>query len=258
MTNVFLNTVLLEKNRWEEGQNPSILVSEWISTINEAGFDGLELWQNHYAKSSPQEKEKIKDENFPVSLFNTYIKFEDGWEQERDNIAHMAHQLRCKGVKFNLGSSIENKEMYVTHIKEMLKQLPNTCQLLCECHAGTIMEDPEVAYALLDQIGSERVKIIIHPLQLHLNIEEWFTYFGSTITHAHISLYNQERFHRLRASERFVKERLKEIDRLQFYGTYSIEFTEGVATGEENPRDLLSHAEEDLLLLRHLLKELGA
>ncbi|KGP93285.1 hypothetical protein N780_11745 [Pontibacillus chungwhensis BH030062] len=257
MPKILLNTVLLEKNRWEGGQIPSIQVSNWIPAIKEKGFDGIELWQNHALKATDYERAQLKHSDLPIDVFNSYIKFEEGYENEREKIVNLVHELKCMAVKFNLGHSMEHTNMYISHVKAMLNQLPDSCQLLCECHPGTIMEDPETAYRVFDQIGSNRVKAIIHPFHDQVNIEKWFQHLGSSITHAHVSLYNNKRFHRLNSEETFVRKRIAKLHEHQFTGSYSIEFTAGVATRVENTDQVFTNASEDHALLRHLSSELG-
>ncbi|QST01737.1 TIM barrel protein [Pontibacillus sp. ALD_SL1] len=257
MPKILLNTVLLEKNRWEDGQIPSIQVSKWVHAIKEEGFDGIELWQNHALKATDYERAELKHSDLSIDVFNSYIKFEDGYEQEREKIVNLVHELKCKAVKFNLGHSMEHINMYISHVKDMLNQLPDSCQLLCECHPGTIMEDPETAYQFLDQIGSNRVKAIIHPFHNQVNIEEWFQHLGSSITHAHVSLYNNKLFHLLSREESFVRKRITKLHEHQFTGSYSIEFTAGVASRDENTNEVFSNASEDHALLRQLTSELG-
>ena len=45
-TAIFLSSVLLEKNRWDS-RIPSLKISDWLRSIADAGFDGVELWENH-------------------------------------------------------------------------------------------------------------------------------------------------------------------------------------------------------------------
>jgi len=48
---ILLSTRLLEKNR-SNGKGPSLLVSDWMEAVGEAGFGGIELWMNHLFFSS--------------------------------------------------------------------------------------------------------------------------------------------------------------------------------------------------------------
>ncbi|GGC98424.1 sugar phosphate isomerase/epimerase family protein [Pontibacillus salipaludis] len=257
MPKILLNTVLLEKNRWKDGQIPSIQVSEWIPAIKENGFDGLEIWQNHLLKASGEEQARLRQGKLPIEVFNSYIKFEDGHEDERAKVVDLVTEIQCKAVKFNLGHSMVYKSKYITHVKELLNQLPHFCELRCECHPGTVMEDPETAYQVFDQIGSNRVKAIIHPFHDQVNIERWFQHLGSSITHAHVSLYRNQLFHLLSSDESFVRKRITKLHELQFKGSYSIEFTAGVAIGDENTDQVFTNASEDQYLLRQLTSELG-
>ena len=54
-TEIYIGTILLERNRWTRDKKPTCLVSEWIPRFKEAGFDGMELWENHAALASSTE-----------------------------------------------------------------------------------------------------------------------------------------------------------------------------------------------------------
>lgn len=46
---VLIGTILLEPNRWKPGKLPSFRVSQWLDRFADAGFAGVELWENHAA-----------------------------------------------------------------------------------------------------------------------------------------------------------------------------------------------------------------
>ena len=47
MSDVYIGTILLEANRHRPGKVPTYLVSQWSQRFVQAGFDGVELWENH-------------------------------------------------------------------------------------------------------------------------------------------------------------------------------------------------------------------
>ena len=56
----YLASILLEPNRWKPGRPPSIRVSEWSARAAAAGFDGWELWENHYRLAEPDEQRRLE------------------------------------------------------------------------------------------------------------------------------------------------------------------------------------------------------
>ena len=52
---VLIGSILLEVNRHRSGRTPTYRVSDWLERFREAGFDGVELWENH-ATAAPEEE----------------------------------------------------------------------------------------------------------------------------------------------------------------------------------------------------------
>ncbi len=254
MNRFLINTVLLERNRWETHRTPSILVSEWMDRFMEDGFDGLELWENHVLKAQKEEIQFLKKGPVKVDIYNSYVRFEDGYEEERETAANMIRQLQVNKVKFNLGSNSVLEDRYLENLQEWKGQLPAGCRLLCECHPGTIMEDPEEAARIYDVLGSSQLEAIVHPFHEQHDLERWFDCLGSTITHAHVSLYKNQAFHRLAEEEEFVKKRAAMLRNQKFVGTYSMEFAKGTAAPNETEELVYSYALQDRNYLQNLLR----
>src|SRR5216117_3476335 len=99
-----LGTVLLEVNRHRPGKQPTFRVSDWMSRIAQAGFEGIELWENHAASAGEDEVALLKAGALPVVIFNTYAGFLDGEEGPRERAADLVKQLGAAAVKFNFGA----------------------------------------------------------------------------------------------------------------------------------------------------------
>ncbi|MGY4690844.1 hypothetical protein [Salibacterium sp. K-3] len=251
MAGIFINTVLLEKNRWEPGRPSSILVSEWIGDFKRDGFHGVELWENHALQASETEIRHIIESPLPIEIYNSYISLEDEYEKEREAAAAMINRLRAKRVKFNFGKDVARKEEYIRNVLHFKSLLPQDCELLCECHPGTILEDPAEAENVFKELALERLGAIIHPFHVEADPGLWLQHLGSAVTHAHVSLFDAGTFFQLKKRPDFVKERIRIMKEAGFGGTLSLEFTEGTATEEETPEKLYQHALEDLAFLFH-------
>ena len=94
-TDVHLSTLLMEKNRWN-GKGPSLLVSDWIEPIGEAGFAGLDLWMNHLRFASRSEWDIIKEMSAESDLNLAFISAtipsdsSDKSQRLRDSILEVA------------------------------------------------------------------------------------------------------------------------------------------------------------------------
>ena len=106
-TAVNLSTLLMEKNRWN-GKGPSLLVSEWIEPIGEAGFAGLDLWMNHLRFASRSEWDIIKDLSTDSDLDLAFISAtipsdnSDKSQRLRDSILEACDFFRPVSLKFSL------------------------------------------------------------------------------------------------------------------------------------------------------------
>lgn len=246
--NIYFGTILLERNRWAAGKEPSYLVSEWIPRIEQDGFDGMELWENHAALCDAAELERLSASKLPVSVYNSYITFEDGAEESREQAAQLISKLKAKAVKFNFGREQSLLDTYIRNWNEWVKLLPDECRLLCECHPNTVLEEPQAAAAAMKAMP--RCEAIVHPFHSLGPLEDWFEHLGSAITHAHVQYrYEGQSFRRLSTNPEEVAEKLNLMKQAGFNGSFTLEFVEGTGQGEEREK-LYEAALDDLITLR--------
>lgn len=249
---IYIGTVLMELNRWSS-RVPSFLVSDWIDRFKNHGFDGIELWENHALMASGEEFKKLEDSNLPISIYNSYVNFDDSMEakEKREKAAIAANKLKVTGVKFNFANEISMMEKYITNFLEWKKNFSDDCRILCECHPDTVLEVPEIAKKVFEIFDDERCQAIVHPFSNIKNTEEWFKCLGDKITHAHVSIYNDKwQAMRLKNNKAIVEAGLEVMDKYGFKGTYTIEFTEGIRAEDENINGLYNCAVDDLNYLR--------
>ena len=154
-------------------------------------------------------------------------------------------------MKFNFGNDMKLVDIYRANLERWRKDLPADCRLLCECHGGTIMEDPARAAEILKPLGS-RVEIVVHAFTLEQEaLENWFRHFGNHITHIHAA-WNVpgQGFTALHADPARTQARLDLLRRLGFSGTITLEFTGGCGTQDEDIEKLFDNARQDAALLR--------
>lgn len=248
---VLINTVLLEKNRWQSGKIPTFKVSEWLDRFQKDGFDGIELWENHVIKAEEKEISLLAESTLPIAMYNSYVLFEDDFEEERRQVVRMIRRLGVKKVKFNLGKDPSFRHEYVENLTDWCKHLPDDCQLICECHRGTIMENPEAAESVLNECGDDRIKVLVHPFLVDAReLQKWFDYLGSSIVHAHISFYKGGRFYRLDEASALVQRNVQVMKKAGFTGSISLEFTAGVGEETEERIQLYDNALQDIAFLK--------
>ncbi len=246
-TEMYLGTVLLEANRWAKDRSPTYRVSEWVARSAAAGFDGLELWENHAVLADDGERAALRAAQLPVAVFNSYVPLDANSEAARREVAELIRDLKARKVKFNVGSSAEALESELRVVRGWADQLPGVA-LLCECHPGTALEDPAVAAQVL--AGYPEIGVIVHPFNCP-DLAAWCKHFGARIAHAHVQVVDaQWRRWRLRDQADLVRERLAILHEAGFAGSYTIEFTAGVGVAPENRDALFAAACDDLAFLR--------
>ena len=250
---VYIGTILLEPNRWAQVRTPTYRVSEWLGRFAEAGFDGVELWEYHATLASPSELASLEASPVPVAVFNTYCGFEDAAAGDRAKAVEMVRRLAAGGVKFNVGRDADRREEYLRNLRAWAGELPEGCRLLCECHGGTILEQPPVAAEFFREAGIGRLQGIVHCLAGVAGLGEWFDRLGPAITHAHVALRHDGRNARLSACPAAVAEALALMRRRGFAGSFTLEFTEGTREPGENIESLWQAALDDLAFLRRQL-----
>lgn len=94
-------------------------------------------------------------------------------------------------------------------------------------------------------------QVIVHPFYTEAHVlKEFFRLFGARITHAHVQMRDGDRFLCLDENPALAKERLQLLRDEGFRGSFTLEFTAGTNTPEENREALYAAAERDLAFLR--------
>lgn len=248
---VYLGTVLLESNRWTPHKTPTYKVSEWAQPIRDAGFAGLELWENHVALADEREQDALLRMPLPVVIFNSYCTFDDEGAGGRKRTAAFVRRFNARGVKFNFGNEVTRSERYLRNLAAWADELPAGCRLLCECHGGTILEAPEQAARVLAPLAG-RIGIIVHAFAGEREtLQQWLTLFGTAVAHVHVAgLRGKWPMLRLDDMAEEALARLALLKAAGFAGTWTVEFTGGVAQAPEDRHALLANAAGDLFFLK--------
>ncbi len=251
---IYFGSIALESNRWKPECQPSIYFSEWLSRVNQAGFDGIELWQRHYTQGSRAEKERLTSGPNPPAIFNSYATFEntDESRSQRNEIAQAILETRALAVKFNLGTDAFREEEYIAQFREWSETLPSEMALLYECHPGDIGDKPDTAKAILKKINNPNIGIIVHPFCLSPdNLHAWFDCFPDLIRHLHVHQRDEGGvFNLLEFSAEGNEARCRILRQRGFRGTLTVEFTKGTALVRENADEIFRNACSDLQFLR--------
>jgi len=240
---VNLGTIVLEPSRWARPKQATYAVADWADRISDAGFDGIEVWEQHAID--------VLLPLGPPLIYNTYCGFDDESSAERWMAWQAATGLRARGMKFNVGGDEERLEEYARNLHKWINDLPDTCRPLCECHAGTIVETPRAAHDFFDAAGVD-CGIIVHAFSdTEERLSEWLSLFGPSVELVHVQLRDDAgRFIRLDEAPELAKRRISILRDAGFTGSYTLEFTKGTGTADDRPEVLWEHALSDLAFLR--------
>lgn len=253
---VFLGTILLEPNRHKNQRVPTYRVSEWLPRFAEAGFDGVELWENHALLVDEAELDAIasaaKSIPMPVAVFNTYAGFHDDQQLQRDKAISLVRRLGAPALKYNFSNDASCRDEQLRNVRAFADALPGV-RLLCECHHGTIAETPDAASALLDALGpAERFGAIVHVANTPV-LDEWIAAMGPRLVHAHVYLPAPSE-----QSDRELADRVGRMLRHGYRGSFTLEFTEGMNPKDETWEKMWNGALRDRRRLLDALADAGA
>jgi sugar phosphate isomerase/epimerase len=253
----FIGTIALERNRWTPGRQPTYRVSAWIPRFRQAGFDGMELWEKHARWVDPREQVAIAESGFPTAVLSSYVSLDEPDDTQRAEAVRLARRIGAGAIKFNLGNDPAAYDSYIARLRDWRALIPEHMRLLCECHPGTVVDTPEAARCLVQQLAPGRIDIIIHPFIVPPTMLcRWFDALGRAITHAHIQLRDaQGRFVRLDRNLPLVQHALQIMRSYGFYGSFTVEFTEGVGVDHEDPDAIFAAAVADLHTLKAFWNE---
>lgn len=240
-TQLYLGSVLLEPKRWSKERHPSIDLREWTPRMLAAGFDGWDLWEFH--DQTPPLGE--------VRVYNSYLLPEEASPEAITDLAERVKRSKATMLKFNVGKAPEAPSRAVPVLLDLAERCPGV-DLLCECHPGTALEDPEVAIPWVSALP-ERFGVILHPLgEDPALLRRYMGAIPDRVRLMHLQLKNLETGKRALLEERpdVVRARLNELFELGYDGPATLEFTRGVGGGPEDvPERLFENALKDRAFL---------
>lgn len=253
---LLLGSVLLEPARWTPEKRPTLRVSDWTAGALAAGFDGWELWENHYLLAAPEERDRLRTGFPPVYVLNTYAPFTRDGGNERARSLGAAVHLRARACKFNAPSDPDLLPACAEIVTEAAASLAPDCRLLCECHPGTAVDTPESLGSWLRRWSVPPFDVIVHPFAITADrLDAWFDCAGDRLRHLHVqapSVSGRGRSRLETTGDRFAPH-LEVLARRGFRGSATIEFTAGVGEPPEDASALFLSAAADARWLRSRL-----
>ncbi len=264
---IYLGTILLEPNRWPDrpgatysrlqrlsgiGQGPPrVKVSEWLARAKAAGFDGVELWENHALLCDDEEFETLRQSPLPVAVYSSYFGLADSDEPRRRVALDAVRQLGAQGVKYNFGAEQARVAEYVRNLRAWAAELDPAVRIVCECHDGGLFERPEDAGRMMAELGDKRFQGTVHFVDTYAErpFADWVKAMGSRLGHVHVPRV-------VAHGAAAVRERVRILKDHGFSGSFTIEFTTGIDWGQPQPEveALYQSAVADMRMLREALE----
>lgn len=254
---IYLSTLLLEKNR-SNGKGPSLLVSDWMEPIGEAGFGGLELWMNHLLFSSRSEWELIKERGLESDLASALIASplpadaSDKSRRLRDSLLEACDYFRPEGLKLGLPKGEEGLDF----LKTWVRDVPREIAIFCDCREG------EGGVAALDRLRQAlpggRFRAVIHPFLLSAaEFEAALLAHGDFIGNLGVQTRKGNAWVQI-LDDKEGSRKIIAVSRKHVYkGTWTLEFTKGAGQAGEDIDDLFDASEADLNFLTETLARMA-
>ena len=245
---VILSTFLMEPNR-RNGKGPTLLVSEWIEYIAEAGYRSVEIWAPHILLTTRSEWEAIREKSleFELPIASILVQIPTDASQKshkyRESIIEATTYFECLDIRFTLPTTgtLKEKQEVVGHWAQDLSR---------ECHLirsfDTWPEKNEMN-AWRDVLEG-RFRVSVNPLAFA--VDKWEPLFQD----AGDDLVNIG----LQPPEDIIPQPIKKMEHLRklivclrdmnFRGSWTLDST-GVGVKGESVDDLFDAAEEDLNFL---------
>lgn len=257
---VLLGTVNIEPNRWGlkvHGGMPVSLPKDWVPLLEDAGFDGLELWERHARSVDADDLAALDSAPVPVVVFNSYASWDPESDKYRDRAARWVERFDATGVKFNVGADPEMEAEFTARLARFDARVPAGVRLICECHRNTLAETPSVALRMFESVGgSDRTQATVH-VHPHIDpgLEEALDVLGERVTHVHVQMRTVEPDVK---PEDLADQIVDQVELIRDRGapqTWTIEFSHGVGTDSHDTVDwILPNAIRDATAVRLALR----
>lgn len=254
---ILLNSIAVEPNRWSEGKIPHFRLESLLEDIARAGFDAIEVWQNHLALLEGEEVESLVETarsfNLGFPIIGMYPRFHlEGEEREAElnRFRSMAEKMNLidadiiKLMPGGLPSGDLNPELWEKSVGFMREVLEATAQydilFTLETHGGTVADDPDALERFMEDLNSERIEVCWQPYDFSSTGKaiKLFDRFSGEITHLHLQGRKGGDMELLEHADIDYRQVLGHIFNSDFDGYISIEFVRDCVVDSPDKFDL--------------------
>lgn len=180
-----LGTIALEPNRWTAFKEPRTDLLAMLPQIRQAGFDQLELWQNHIALRPLSAVRALKAKGDELGVTFAYIGVypvfvasgPEAREQERiqADLLDKADLLGTRRLKIMLGTGLSGSKATAAQVSLTAERfgvwyraaLARGIRMCVELHGGTLFDPVEVGEQFLRDHPEFEVTICYQPYDFY-------------------------------------------------------------------------------------------
>ena len=254
---VLLNSIALEPNRWTKEKVPYFRLHDLLDEVAGAGFDAIEVWQNHVATLDEIEVCRLAREarqlgvTFPVigmyPLFHLTGAERAGELARFERMFGSARALGTGVIKVFAGRissadiTAEQWDASVGFAREVLEGAGEELLFTVETHGNTLADSCECALRFVQAVGSPRLKVCWQPYDFtdtEKAIQD-FDRLSEHVIHLHVQGRSGGEMALLEESDIDYSLLLEHVFASGFDGLVSIEFARGCVV--ESPEELDVH-----------------
>jgi len=254
---IVLNSIALEPNRWTQDKVPYFRLENLIEPIAAAGFRSVEIWQNHAVLLEPAELRDLRgraDEagvTFPILGMYPQFHLEGeerdaelrGWDAMADTMRALGASV-LKVMPGHVASADMGPDVWDRSVEFVREVLDRTAELApvipLETHAGTLGDDAEALLRFFRDVGSDRLKVCLQPLDF-TSTEDTIAFYDALaphVMHLHLQGRKGNEMCMLEDAEMDYGRLLAHAFEMGFSGYLSIEFVCGCVVDSPEQFDL--------------------
>ncbi len=271
---ILLNSIAVEPNRWSGGKIPHYRLEDLLPAISEAGFESVEIWQNHVALLDTDAVKSLADladdlkMGFPI--IGMYPRFHlEGEEREAElqrfeSMVAKMDILDSDIIKLMPGQLPSSEmppdvwERSVHFFHELLERTKDAGVIFTlETHGGTVADEPDALERFLEDVDSGRVEVCWQPYDFTSTGKaiQLYDRLADRIVHLHLQGRSDGEMELLENADIDYQQVLGHIFNTDFDGYLSIEFVRDCVADSPEDFDLdlvLKNARRDRKFIENI------
>jgi sugar phosphate isomerase/epimerase len=173
-------TIGFQKNKWGKDKRLETPLAAILQVLAEAGYDGVEIWADHWMLATPPEQEAIlaqlADLTLRVAMISSYYDFTTSDESAGQSMTNArrildaARRLGSRGIRLFTGKTA-SRDATPAQWSRCARCLQQLCDesaadgiLWClETHSWNLMDTIEGSLRILREVGRPNIKLIFQP-----------------------------------------------------------------------------------------------